>query len=618
MRPRRPTSSARRAVPRRDPAAPRAARLGLAPPARRPGPRDAATLAAAWDEAMAATARAPGPPGGDDADAARAGFETMAVERPPGLVSRAAATVRHLVGLLAGALVDRARTRRAARAEGGAGGPRLWLVVAAAAVVAPFVRRDLRDAPFAVQLRRRLELLGPTYIKLGQILALREDLLPPAVTGELRHLLNRLPVVPFDAWAARVEQDLGRPLAAMFRTVRREPLGSASIAQIHRATTRDGDEVVIKVVKPGVRETLERDARLLRALAWLLDLGFARHSPRRIVGEFVEYTLREVDLRREATNAETFAANFADVPDVVFPRIWREYSGRSVLTMEYLAGPRPDTPEAQALPEPDRRRLVDLGAQSIIRMLYADGFFHADLHPGNLVVLPGPKVGFIDLGMVGRLDRELRRALLYYYYALVTGDAETATRYLTALAEPQRGADLAGFRREVAEVSSRWKRAASFSGFSLAQLILESLASGARFRVYFPVELVLMTKALVTFEGVGHVLLPGFDVATVSATHVRRIFLAQFSPIRLLQRELRNAPDLLDALVKVPALVTEGVRVLERSTRAGPSNPLGGLRETLTAGFAMIAGAILLAFGGPWPLWSGLFALALVLLVRRE
>jgi ubiquinone biosynthesis protein len=539
---------------------------------------------------------------------------TPRLPRAPGLVRRAMATNRHLLGLLAGGLVSHVRSRRLA---GDGKGLRFGALVFLAALVRPFLRRELVSLPFAVQFRRRLELLGPTYIKLGQILSLREDLLPRPITDELKQLLDGLPAVPFDVFRLVVERDLGRSLETLFLHVDAEPIGSASIAQIHRATTRAGDPVVIKAVKPGIPELLQRDARLLRILGAALQWAFPRYQPRRIIGEFVHYTEREVDLRREGENAETFAANFHDLPDVAFPAVYPELSGRRVLCMEYVDGLRPDTPQAQALPKKKREKLVDLGAAAIIRMIYRDGFFHADLHPANLLILPGPKVGFIDLGMVGRLDGELRRTLLYYYYSLVSGDAENAARYLAAVAEPARGGDPQGFRREVTEISRRWRRHATFRDFSLGRLVLESLSRGAHYRMYFPVELVLMVKALITFEGVGHVLLPGFDVALVSRRHIREIFLLQFSPLRVLQEELRGAPDLVDALVKVPLLITEGVRVLEKSTRRAPENPFAGVRGTLIAGFCLVAGAILMVFGGPWPLWAGLFALAPLLALRR-
>ena len=539
---------------------------------------------------------------------------------PPGIVKRFLVTHRHLLGLAAGGLIAHDRARRAARQETRRSTHTLRAAVLhlVALVLRPFVRADLRDLPFAAQLRRRMELLGPTYIKLGQILSLREDLLPHSITQELRGLLDQLPVVPYHRFVELVEDNLGRPIVGMFSRVDREPLGSASIAQIHRATTIEGDEVVLKVVKPGITELLKRDARLLRGLAAVLQLFIPHYQPRRIIGEFVDYTMREVDLEREATNAETFAANFADLSDVVFPRIYRQYSASRVLCMEYFDGPRPDSEEARALPLDEREHLVDLGAESIIRMIYRDGFFHADLHPGNLIVLPGPKVGFIDLGMVGQLDTDLRHLLLYYYYSLVMGDAESAARYLTAVAQAGPHSDPAGFRREVIEISSRWRHAASFESFSLAQLILESLARGARYHMYFPVELVLMVKALITFEGVGHVLLPGIDVAKVSRTHIRRIFLDQFNPIRVVREELRSAPDVIDAMVKMPMLVTEGLRVLERSARTPPApNPLAGIRFSVLSGFALLGAVILFALGRPWLYWAVLLGIAVVLGIRR-
>ena len=551
--------------------------------------------------------------------AAAAGFEVVSVRKPPGLLRRIVTTQRHLLGLAAGGLVAHVRRRRE---EGAGRGLRFVPLRIGALLAQPLVRRDLAALPFPAQLRRRLELLGPTYIKLGQILSLREDLLPRAVTTELRRLLDRLPVVPFPDFIAAVEKDLGRAADEMFLWVDPQPCGSASIAQAHRATTRQGDPVILKVVKPGVRETLRRDVRLLRILGRALQVVVPRYQPRRIIEEFCHYTLREADLTLEADNLETFEANFADQPGVVFPAVYREFSGPGVLCMEYLEGLRPDSPEARELDEEDRRRLVDLGAGAIIRMLYRDGFFHADLHPANLIIVPGepgepPRVGFIDLGMVGRLDDDLRRTLLYYYYSLVMGDAENAARYLASVAAAGLDGDPAAFRRDVREISSRWRRAATFDDFSLAQLVLESVARGARHRMYFPVEMVLMVKALVTYEGAGHLLLPDLDVAEVSRRHIRAVFVQQFSPVRLVQEALRGAPDLVDAMVKLPLLVTEGLRVLEKSTQKKRENPLAGVRGTILAGFCVVAGSIVLASGGAWPLWAALFGLAFVLAFRR-
>jgi len=542
------------------------------------------------------------------------GFEILVETRPPGLTRRLLTTIRHFGGMFGGGIAAWVRARKAADENHG-------LVYRSAAAFAfltrPFLQKDLIDLPFPVQFRRRLEILGPTYIKLGQILSLREDILPTSITEELKNLLDRLPVVPFPRLLEMVTTSLGRPADEMFASVDPRPLGSASIAQIHRAVTRDGDEVILKVVKPGIRVTLIRDAALLKMLGSVLQMLISRYQPKRVIAEFVDYTLKEVDLRREADNAETFQANFTDEDDIVFPKIYRQFSSEDVLCMEFFDGLKPSDPRTRSMSESDRDKLVDLGACAIIRMLYKDGFFHADLHPGNLIVLPGPQAGFIDLGMVGRFNQDLRRTMLYYYYCLVMGDAENAAKYLASVAQPGRGADPKGFRREVEEISRRYSRHASFKDFSLARLVLESVGLAGRFRMYFPVEMVLMVKALVTYEGVGQLLKDDLDVASVSQKHIHKIFIGQFNPFAIAKETLRGAPEMVDALVKAPMLVTEGLRFLEKTTREPYENPLAGMRGTMLAGFSLIGGAILAALGGPWYLAVAMFLFAGIVALRR-
>jgi ubiquinone biosynthesis protein len=543
-------------------------------------------------------------------------FRVTAPSRPAGIIRRVFTTHRHVLGFLLGAFVWHVESRR--RSDPPGRGVLFALQRALAGVVRPLVDRSLVDEPLGIQLRRRLELLGPTFIKLGQILSLREDLLPSPVTSELRKLLDRQPVVPFSICRQTIASELGRDPESLFLWIDPEPLGSASIAQTHRATTREGHSVILKIVKPGIPEILRRDAALLKVLGYLLQPVFGRYQLRRVIREFTEYTLREVDLRREADNAETFAANFRKTPDIVFPRIYRPYSGERVLCMEFLEGIPPNSPEAALIPEDVRDRVIDLGAGAIVQMLYQDGFFHADLHPANLLIMPGGRCGFIDLGMVGRFDEELRRALLYYYYCLVTGDSEHAAAYLAAVAHQGPGADVAGFKREVEDLSRRWSRTPTFHGFSLGRLILESVSKAGHFRMYFPVEMVLMVKALVTFEGVGQMLRPGLDIAAISRKHVNRVFIERFAPWRLVHETLRGMPEVLDSLAKTPLLVIDGVRALEKSLRTPPENPLAGVRGAMLAGFCLVAGAILLVFDGPWPAWALLFALAVLLALRRE
>ena len=531
----------------------------------------------------------------------------------PGLARRGRSTLRQLIALLLGAFVA---SVNASRRRGGRG-----VIFRIRAILAWIFRRfldsEIAQQPFPVQLRIRLEMLGPTYVKLGQVLSLRQDILPSSVTTELRNLLSDLPPVPFAEIREVVEDDLGRPVEEIVAELDPDPLGSASIAQSHWARLASGDQVILKVVKPGIRDLLYRDATLLRTTARFLQLIIPRYQPKRIIDEFCEYTLREVEMEVEAENARTFADNFKDMPEVIFPKIFREHSAQSTLCMEYLDGVRPDHESVLSLPIAERRQLIDRGAEAILRMLYQDGFFHADLHPANILVLPNLRIGFIDLGMVGNFDPELRHNLLEVFFSLVMEDYESAARHLASVSHTELGSDPAGFRRAVKEVARRWRRHARFEDFSLARLILECIQLGARYRLYFPVDMVLMVKALVTYEGMGYLLDPEFNVAEVSQRFVGEIFRSAYSPLRLIREGLRMSPDLLDAFFKMPLLVSEGLGYLEKRMQTRPQRPLSGVRATLFGGACLVAGAILVAFDGPWLLAAALLIVGFLLPLRR-
>ena len=531
----------------------------------------------------------------------------------PGLARRGRATIRQVISLLFGGFVASVEASR----RRGARGVLFRFRALVAWVFRGFLDPEIANQPFPVQLRIRLEMLGPTYVKLGQILSLRQDILPDVVTEELRNLLSDLPPVAFVEIQEIIEAELGRPIDEIFAEVNPVPLGSASIAQSHWALLASGEQVILKVVKPGIRDLLYRDATLLRTTARFLQLIIPRYQPKRVIDEFCEYTLREVEMTFEAENGETFAENFADEPDVVFPRIYREYSGDRVLCMEFLDGMRPDDERARSLPEEERQRLIDLGADAILRMLYQDGFFHADLHPANMLILPGVKIGFLDLGMVGHFDPVLRHNLLELFYSLVMEDFDGAARHLASVSQTDPRSDVAGFRTAVREVARRWRRQARFEEFSLALLILECIQLGGRYHLYFPVDMVLMVKALVTYEGVGYILDPDFNVAEVSVRHVGRIFRQEYSPTRLWREVQRVAPDIVDALLMTPRLVSEGLSMLEERSRRRPQRPLTGVRSTLFGGACLVSGSILIGAGGPWFLAAILLIVGLLLPLRR-
>jgi len=541
-------------------------------------------------------------------------FEAYKERRQPGIIFRFFEVSGQLLGLFFGFAIDFVNQKK----KLGEGRHLEILLLRFLLVFAwPFLNKKIISQPFSTQFRMRLEILGPTYIKLGQILSLREDLLPKTITDELKKLLDRLPAVTFERFKELIELSMGRPVNTMYRWIDPNPLGSASLAQTHRARLITKEKVVIKMLKPGVRLMIERDTKMLRFFGRVLQIFLSRYQPSRLINEFSSYTLREVDLRFEADNAETFAANFKNEPSVRFPIIYRKFSNRDIMCMEYFGGIKPDENALKKLTLEQREAAIDLGIGAIVKMIYRDGFFHADMHPANLMIFKDKTVGFIDLGMVGKFDRETRKRLFYYFYSLVMGDADAASRYLTSMAIPAKGTDIEGFRRAAADLYFRWLKSPNFTDFSLAQVILQSLLIAGQYRLHYPGELILMTKALVTIEGVGNLISPGINVTQAARKHVQGILLEQFNPIHIVKDTALIIPEMLDVISKSPLILTEGLKMLESSLKKPPSGPLNGIRGTILAGFCLLAGAILAGVGGPWPIWAFLFILALLLAVRN-
>ena len=546
------------------------------------------------------------------------GFEPYQERRPPGMIVRFFETSAQLTGLALGGGFSYVRGKKEAGEHWTFG---ILLLRIFLALSYPFLDKSIIRLPFSVQFKLRLEKLGPTYIKLGQILSLREDLLPKAITDELKMLLDKLPAVSYERFKELIVESMDQPLNSMYRWIDPVPLGSASLAQTHRARLITNEKVVIKVLKPWVRRLIETDTRLLRWFGRFLQIFLGRYQPSRIINEFIAYTLREIDLRSEADNAETFAAYFKDEPEVRFPRIYRKYSSRDVLCMEYFHGIRPDENALKKLTVEQRRRAIDLGIGAIVKMIYRDGFFHADLHPANLMIFKNSKskeitVGFIDLGMVGRFTRDMRKRMFYYFYSLVSGDPESAARYITSLAIPGKRADIEGFRRACSDLYARWLITPNFKEFSMAQVILQSVLLAGHYHIQYPGEFILMVKALVTIEGVGNLFDPEIDIPSAARKHVRLILLQEFNPVNVVRESALVLPEMVDVLRKSPLLLTEGMKALEANLKKPPSGPLSGVRGTLLAGFCLLAGALILAFEGPWYAWAPFFILAFLLAIR--
>ncbi len=232
------------------------------------------------------------------------------------------------------------------------------------------------------------------------------------------------------------------------------------------------------------------------------------------------------------------------------------------------------------------------------------------------MIFKNQTVGFIDLGMVGKFDRDMRQRMFYYFYSLVMGDPDSAARYLTSLAVPSKGVDIEGFRRAASDLYARWLRNPTFKEFSLAQVILQSVLIAGQYRVQYPAEIILMVKALITIEGVGNMLEPGIDVASAARKHVQGILFNQFNPVHVVKDAALILPEMMDLIHKSPLILAEGMKFLEANLKKPPSGPLNGIRVTLLAGFFLLSGAVMAAFDVSWWLWAVFFLIGLLLALR--
>jgi predicted unusual protein kinase regulating ubiquinone biosynthesis (AarF/ABC1/UbiB family) len=348
--------------------------------------------------------------------------------------------------------------------------------VLARAIVVPWLRRRRQpSAPERVQ--AALEELGGAWIKLGQALALRFDILPADYCLQLFQLLNQ--VRPFPAAEVRrvLEQELGQPVEALFRSFQWEPIAAASIGQVHRAELPDGTPVAVKVQRPGVRALIQADLRLMHALAALVDAGswFGRTRARELVREFARWTGEELDYRMEARHVSVLRRNADGDPYERNPRVFPAYTTERVLTLDYLGGVpvvdivgairRRDAAflDALAARGHDRRRIASHVAWNALNQIYRFGYFHADPHPANLIVLPDDAIGYVDFGIVGKLDEETTRALRYFAQSLFAGRVSRAVEVFMRFLAPSGRTDLEAAHRDLVEAMKTYLESARVS-----------------------------------------------------------------------------------------------------------------------------------------------------------
>ena len=412
------------------------------------------------------------------------------------------------------------------------------------------------------QLRLALEELGPTFVKLGQILAGRADLLGPEWIAELSQLHSRVPPVPMDELRAQLRDDLGGEPETVFAHFDTTPLAAASIAQVHRARLHDGTEVVVKIRRPHIVEKVQADLRLLERAAGVAETDWPAlkpYRPRQLVREFGRALQRELDLAAECRHAERIAANLAPLTDIVIPRVHWAHTNERVNVQDCIVGVRGDDAAALAAADLDRPLLARRGARAVLKMIVEDGFFHADPHPGNVYYLPGNRLAFIDFGMVGRLSRRRRDELLALLLGLVERRPQAVADVLMEWTGGSGGnGNGDGPALQIEQLEDEIEAfVEQYHGTPLAQLHLGAMLLDVttilrEHHLALPADLALLIKAFITLEAMGRGLDPGFHMATEAQPLLRQVVRARYQPQALAQRGWQALSGTLATLGRLP------------------------------------------------------------------
>lgn len=405
----------------------------------------------------------------------------------------------------------------------------------------------------AQRARLALEELGPTFVKLGQLMATRVDLFPPSWIAEFEKLLTDTPPVAFDALLPEVERALGRSPFEVFRDLDPVPIASASIAQVHRAKLQDGTPVVLKIRRPGIRAKVEADLRLLAQIATLIESEIPearRYQPAEIAAQFARSLERELDLAVEARHVERLAKNFEGDPYIVIPRVFGEWTSEVMNVQEHVeAIPGTDMAAVRAAGL-DPKLLAARGVESTLKMILIDGFFHADPHPGNVLFLPGNRIVMIDCGMVGRLSPMRRNQVVDLLAGLARLDEEAMLDVLLDWAGDAY-VDEARLAADVNELVYDYE-GVPIKDVRIGALVREFAAIIRRHSIVLPPDLTLMFKALITMEGLGRQFDPDFRIVDHLTPMIRRAVAERYQPAGLARRGRSTLAQVANLVTSVP------------------------------------------------------------------
>ncbi|HKL83541.1 MAG TPA: AarF/UbiB family protein [Desulfobacter sp.] len=405
------------------------------------------------------------------------------------------------------------------------------------------------------RIRMVLEELGPTFIKMGQVLSSRPDLIPLDLTRELAKLQDTVPSFSFEQVEQIIYAEFGKPICDVFHSFEAFPFASASIGQVHRAELSPGEQVAVKVQRPGIRKRVEIDLEIIHYLAQVMEKNLEDvdiFRPVKIVEEFAQSLEKELDYMVEAANMEQMADQFAKEPAIHIPEVYWTHSTQRVLCMEFIRGIKADDLEAIHRAGLDRKKITRIGADFVMRQVFEFGFFHADPHPGNILILEDQRICMIDFGMIGFVDLITRELFIDLLQELASKNSLNTARLLCRLTVPDESVNMAALEKDISQFCAIYL-SRKLEEINPSRMIHQFLELCARHGLRIPPDLFLMIKAFISLEGVVRTLDPQFDMLGHARPYIRAAALRKYSMPRLSREVTRIARDIFALLQTLPS-----------------------------------------------------------------
>lgn len=417
------------------------------------------------------------------------------------------------------------------------------------------ITREKEELNEPTRARLAMEELGPTFIKFGQILSTRPDVVPHEFIIEFLKLQDSVTPFPFSDAVTVMEAQFNRPVSELFASIEETPVAAASIAQVHRAVTRCGSEVMVKVQRPGIEQTVETDIAILSYLARLVEKYIPEsrlYDPSGMVQEFSSVIHREMDFTLEASYMEKFRENFSGDPRVKVPKVFWESTGKKVLTMERMGGIKADKVALLKGAGIDTEQVAHTIADVFFKQVFEFGLFHGDLHSGNIFVVSEGQIGFVDFGIVGRISQDMKQNLADILIGLATQDFDSTIKVYQRMGILPEGIDRASFEREYYDIILHYF-GRPFKYVKIGELLLDYIRLAAKYEITLPRELLLFDKCIIELEGLAKVLYPEVNLLEESEPYARRLYVERLTPSAVADRALNVAKDYRDLLTDFPS-----------------------------------------------------------------